>query len=98
MSITRDALPELAGEAARLGIESALLSDRDASVSRSYDLPLIYGNEEAGHIFVLVGPEGEIKWAKDYAVPGKNPVMYVDVWELIAELTRASSEGKREPS
>lgn len=86
MSLAIDPVGALYSDSKRLGIDTPFLSDPDRSVSRSYGLPIQNYFGEPGHIFVLVGKDGVVKWAKDYAIPGKNPVMYVPVDELEAEL------------
>ena len=88
ISLAIDPVAALTLDAKRLGISTPLLSDPDRKVSNSYGLPLQNFAGEPGHIFVLVGKDGSVKWAKDYAIPGKNPVMYVPVDELDAELSQ----------
>lgn len=56
-------------------------------MSKSYGLPLKWAGKP-GHIFVLVGKDGVIKWAKDYAIPDQNSVMYVGVDDLNGEISK----------
>src|SRR5207247_11330302 len=68
VSIAVDSKEELGQEAKRLNIQTPMLTDEDAAVTKTYGIPLTYGGEP-GHTFVLVGKDGRIKWAKDYAAP-----------------------------
>jgi peroxiredoxin len=85
VSIAVDSKEELGQEAKRLNIQTPMLSDEDAAVTKSYGIPLTYGGEP-GHTFVLVGKDGRIKWAKDYAAPQNGGLMYVKVDELRSEV------------
>ena len=77
VSIGIDSAKALSLDAARLGITAPLLSDADGGVSKAYGLPLKWSGKP-GHIFVLAGKDGLVKWVKDYAIPGQNAVMYVN--------------------
>ena len=87
VSVGVDSAAALRFEADRLNIQTPFLSDPDRSVSQSYGLPLKWSGKP-GHIFVLVGKDGVIKWVKDYAIPGDNAVMYVSPDELNSEISR----------
>lgn len=72
------------------GISIVVLSDPDLSVSARYDA-LSYGMMQGtrpGHTFILVGPDGTIRWRADYGGP-PNFTMYVPDDALLAELRRA---------
>lgn len=67
----------------RFGLRTPYLVDPDGSVSRSYDtLGRGHHAELPGHSFVLVGPDGEMRWRGDY------PGMWVEPTEL-AKAVRA---------
>jgi peroxiredoxin len=85
LSIGVDSTSALYQEVQRLDLRAPFLSDDRKRVSKAYGLPLLYAGEP-GHIFVLVGKDGVVKWAKDYAIPGQNPVMYVSPSELDQEI------------
>ena len=85
MSIAVDSKAELGQETNRLNIQTPMLSDEDAEVTKSYGIPLSYGGEP-GHTFVLVGKDGRVKWTKDYAAPQNGGLMYVKVDELRREV------------
>ena len=86
LSIAVDSKEELGREAKKLNIQTPMLSDEDAQVTKSYGIPLSHGGEP-GHTFVLVGKDGRVKWAKDYAAPQNGGLMYVQVDELRREVT-----------
>ena len=85
LKISVDPLDELRRERDRLGIQTPILSDEDLSVVKAYGLPLTHGGEP-GHIFVLVGKDGRVKWVKDYGAPENGGLMYVQVEELRREV------------
>lgn len=67
-------------ELRRFGIRTPYLSDPDGAVSRAYGvLGTGHHAELPGHVFVLVGPDGRLRWRGDY--PG--------MWVEPGELTRA---------
>ncbi len=72
------------------GISFAVLADTNLDVSRLYDA-LSYGmmgGTRPGHTFVLVGPDGNIRWRADYGGP-PDFTMYVPNATVLAELRRA---------
>ncbi len=72
------------------GISFAVLADTDLAVSRLYDA-LSYGmmgGTRPGHTFILVGPDGAIRWRADYGGP-PDFTMYVPTATVLAELRRA---------
>lgn len=72
------------------GISFPVLADPDLAVSRLYDA-LSYGmmgGTRPGHTFILVGPEGTIRWRADYGGP-PDFTMYVPNATVLAELRRA---------
>lgn len=85
LKIAVDSTEELGEEAERLDIQTPMLFDEDAEVTKSYGIPLAHGGEP-GHTFVLVGKDGRVKWVKDYAAPENGGLMYVEVDELRQEV------------
>ena len=49
----------------------------------AYSIPLAHGGEP-GHVFVLVGKDGLIKWIRDYSAE----TMYVEPNEVYQEVSR----------
>jgi len=86
LKISVDPLEDLKQEADRLGIQTPMLSDEDLQVVNAYGLPLTHGGEP-GHIFVLVGKDGRVKWVKDYGAQENGGLMYVEVDELRQEVS-----------
>lgn len=71
------------------GISFPVLADPDLAVSRLYDA-LSYGmmgGTRPGHTFILVGPDGSIRWRADYGGP-PDFTMYVPNATVLAELRR----------
>lgn len=72
------------------GISFPVLADADLAVSRLYDA-LSYGmmgGTRPGHTFILVGPDGTIRWRADYGGP-PDFTMYVPNATVLAELELA---------
>lgn len=70
------------------GLTTTLLSDESLEVSRSYDATSygMMGSSFNGHTFILVGPDGKIRWRADYGGP-PNFTMYLPVSNLLSDLT-----------
>lgn len=93
ISIAFDPVEEQAPEAAALGIDPTyLLSDADRSVSEAYGvLEWAVATGEPGHTFVLVGPDGEIVWVRDFGAEENGGRMYVPIEELVEAVAGAES-------
>jgi peroxiredoxin Q/BCP len=88
-AISADPAGAQAQRAQRTGIRLPTLADTDRSVSVAYGT-LAYGmmnGQLPGHTFILVGPDGSIRWRADYGGP-PNYTMYVADDTLLAELRR----------
>jgi peroxiredoxin len=84
LSIMVDPAPMVAAEAARFGIETPILIDTDAQVSRDYGMVGVYGHaDRPSHSFALVRQEGTITWVRHYAE------MFVPSDALFSELDSA---------
>ncbi|MEX2324033.1 MAG: redoxin domain-containing protein [Acidimicrobiia bacterium] len=84
LSIMVDPAPLVAAEAARFGIETPILIDDGAQVSRDYGMVGIYGHaDRPSHSFSLVRRDGTIGWVRHYAE------MFVPADALLAELDAA---------
>ena len=93
MSITTDPLDALKQKVADQGITIPVLSDQSVAVSQAYSANSygMMGAGQDGHSFILVGPDGLIKWRADYGGAPKY-TMYVPVSNLIADI-RAGLSG-----
>lgn len=86
ISIADDPLLELAAEVKSFGIASPVASDPENRVCRSYGIGKNCSSMggKAGHIFVLVGKDGQVKWVRDY-----DMLMYVPVNRVYQEMSRS---------
>ena len=94
VSITTDPLGALKQKVADEGLTIPVLSDTGLGVSRAYTANGygMMGGSRDGHTFIVVGPDGLIKWRADYGGAPKY-TMYVPVPNLIADI-RAGLSGK----
>ena len=80
-------------------LRTPVASDADLGVSRAYhanDYGMM-GDSRDGHSFVLVGPDGAIRWRADYG-GAPNYTMFLPVDRILADMraamtTRAASPG-----
>ena len=70
-----------------MGLTTPVLSDPDLAVSQQYGANQygMMGASRDGHTFILVGPDGIIRWRADYG-GAPNYTMYVPVQTLLADL------------
>ena len=94
VSITTDPLNALQQKVADEGITIPVLSDPSLAVSSAYTANAygMMGASRDGHTFIVVGPDGLIKWRADYGGAPKY-TMYVPVPNLVADM-RAGVNGK----
>lgn len=84
LSIMVDPAPMVAAEAARFGVETPILIDVGAQVSRDYGMVGVYGHaDRPSHSFALVRQDGSIGWVRHYAE------MFVPSQALLSELDAA---------
>lgn len=84
LSIMVDPAPMVAAEAARFGIETPILIDTGARVSRDYEMVGVYGHaDRPSHSFALIRQDGSIGWVRHYAE------MFVPSDALFSELDAA---------
>jgi peroxiredoxin Q/BCP len=91
LSITTQPVDLLKQKATDEGLHTPVLSDTTLAVSRSYhanDYGMM-GDMMDGHTFVLVGPDGVIRWRGDYGGAPRY-TMYVPVPTLLTDLRSAS--------
>jgi peroxiredoxin len=93
VSITTDPLDALQQKVADEGLTIPVLSDPQLAVSRAYSANSygMMGTSRDGHTFIVVGPDGRIRWRADYG-GSPNYTMYVPVPNLIADI-RAGLKG-----
>ena len=87
VAISIDPLSAQAQHAQVIGVTLPVLADQGRSVSQAYDA-LSYGmmgGASPGHTFILVGPDGVIRWRADYG-GAPNYTMYVPDATLLAAL------------
>lgn len=94
VSITTDPLNALQQKVSDAGITIPVLSDTQIVASSAYTANGygMMGNSRDGHTFIVVGPDGLIKWRADYGGAPKY-TMYVPISNLVADI-RAGLSGK----
>jgi peroxiredoxin len=87
VSITTDPIDALKQKAANDRLKNPVLSDPNLAVSRTYDANSygMMGKSRNGHTFILVGPDGKIRWRADYG-GAPNYTMYVPVATLMEDM------------
>ncbi|MGH9187849.1 MAG: peroxiredoxin family protein, partial [Acidimicrobiales bacterium] len=87
VTITVDSVDILAQKVGDEGISSVTLADPDLSLGPSYNANQygMIGTSTYGHSFIVVGPDGRIRWRADY---GGDPdyTMFVGVDALLDDL------------
>jgi peroxiredoxin Q/BCP len=94
LTITTNPLDALKQKVADEGIALPVLSDEAFSISHAYNATM-YGmmaGSADGHTFILVGPDGRIRWRADYGGP-PDYTMYIPISNLIADI-KAGTNGK----
>jgi peroxiredoxin len=87
VSITTDPLDALKQKVTDEDLSTPVLSDGSFSVSQAYhanQYGMMDGSRD-GHTFIVVGPDGRIRWRADYG-GAPNYTMYVPVPSLIADM------------
>ena len=91
VSITTDPADLIARKLKDMGLTTPVASDPDTAVSRKYgatQFVMAGHNSSDGHSFILVGPDGIIRWRADYGGP-PNYTMYVPLDRLFGDLRAA---------
>ena len=87
VSITTDSLDALKQKVADEGLSTPVLSDPSFTVSQAYNANqygMMNGSSD-GHSFIIIGPDGRIRWRADYG-GGPNYTMYVPIPTLLANM------------
>ncbi len=94
LSITTDPLDAIRQKVTDQRITIPVAADPDLAVSRAYHANQygMMGQSRDGHSFILVGPDGRIRWRADYG-GAPNYTMYVPSPSLLADL-RAGLTGQ----
>lgn len=89
VSITTDPVDALAQKVTDEGIPFPVLSDPNLTVSRTYHANQygMMGDSRDGHSFIVVGPDGLIRWRADFG-GAPNYTMYVPIATLFADLQK----------
>jgi len=89
VTVTTDPLGDLQTKVSDEGISTPVLSDPNLTVSQQYSANQygMMGTSRDGHSFVLVGPDGRIRWRADFG-GSPNYTMYVPVATLLADLRK----------
>ncbi|MCZ4102797.1 MULTISPECIES: peroxiredoxin family protein [Streptomyces] len=87
LSITTDPADLITRKTRDMKLSTPVLADPDLAVSKTFDANSygMMGSSRDGHTFVLVGPDGTIKWRGDYGGAPKY-TMYVAPDKLLADL------------
>jgi peroxiredoxin len=87
LSITTDPLDAIRQKVTDMGVTIPVASDPDLVVSRAYRANQygMMGSSRDGHSFIVVGPDGRIRWRADYG-GAPNYTMYVPSPSLLADL------------
>jgi peroxiredoxin len=96
VSITTDPLDQLQVKVRDDGISTPVLSDPDLAVSKDYSANQygMMGTSRDGHSFIVVGPDGRIRWRADYGGP-PNFTMYVPPSNLVADIRDGLRQERR---
>ena len=94
VTVTTDPIDALRQKVQLEGLERPVVSDPDLAVSRAYDTNAygMMGDSRNGHTFMVVGPDGEIRWRADYGGAPKF-TMFVPVDVLVDDLRRGLDGG-----
>ncbi|MBK3570959.1 peroxiredoxin [Streptomyces sp. MBT62] len=87
VSLTSDPADLITRKAEDMGLTTPVLSDPGLKVSEQYGANQygMMGDSRDGHSFLLVGPDGTIRWRADYG-GAPDYTMYVPVDKLLADL------------
>jgi peroxiredoxin Q/BCP len=87
VSVTGDPIGPITQKAHDMGLTIPVLADPGLAVSQAYhaNADTMMGGSTDGHTFILVGPDGKIRWRADYG-GAPNYVMYLPTSALLADI------------
>ncbi len=87
VSITSDPVGAITTKARDMGLTIRVLSDPSLAISRQYDANSygMMGASRDGHTFIVVGPDGTIRWRADYGGAPKY-TMFLPTTSLLADI------------
>jgi len=87
VSITTDPIAAITTKARDMGLTIPVLSDPNLAVSQAYGANAygMMGAGRDGHSFILVGPDGVIRWRADYGGAPKY-IMFLPTASLLADI------------
>ena len=87
VSVTSDPVAAITQKTRDMGLTIPVLSDPNLAVSQEYGANSygMMGASRDGHTFILVGPDGRIRWRADYGGAPKY-TMFVPTASLLADL------------
>jgi peroxiredoxin len=87
ISITGDPIGPITQKARDMGLTTPVLADPGLAVSRSYRANAygMMGSSADGHTFILVGPDGAIRWRADYGGAPKY-TMFLPTATMLADM------------
>ena len=94
VTITGNPLAALRQKVAIEGLTTPVLADPDLRVSRTYNANQygMMGTSADGHSFIVVGPNGKIRWRADYGGP-PDYTMYVGIPRLLNDMNPTLQAG-----
>ena len=94
VAITGDPLAASQQKVAVEGLKTPVLADPGLRVSQTYNANQygMMGTSADGHTFIVVGPDGKIRWRADYGGP-PNYTMYVPISTLLADMNSGKGAG-----
>ncbi len=87
VSVTSDPITQITQKTRDMGLSTPVLSDPGLAVSQKYHANAygMMGSSRDGHTFILVGPDGTIRWRADYGGPPKY-TMFLPTTALLADV------------
>src|SRR6266699_328546 len=87
ISITTDPIGPIIRKTSDMGLTTPVLSDPGLAVSKAYGANLygMMGMSADGHTFILVGPDGVIRWRADYGGAPKY-TMFLPTTTMLADM------------
>ncbi|MFG1710976.1 peroxiredoxin family protein [Nonomuraea sp. M3C6] len=89
VSITVDPIDLITRKMHDEGYTTTVLSDPDLSATKAYDANAygMMGDSKPGHSFILVGPDGKIRWRADYGGEPKY-TMFLPTSQILADMKK----------